>query len=180
VAPLDNDALAAAVAEALREDLPPVEKGRALERYAQISLGAIPGITVECFGTDDVFRAQEIDILCSNDQDRDGLPHFEHFILVECKNWAAPVGSDEVNWFHEKLRARALGVGVLFAMNGITGEGELFRAANLALAEALREGRHILVVRREEIEEVATGEELAMLLKRKQVELVARRGLRQQ
>jgi hypothetical protein len=56
-------------------------------------------------------------------------------------------------------------------MNGITGEGE-FAGANLALAEALREGRHILVVRREEIEELASGEDLAMLLRSKRVEPV--------
>lgn len=72
------------------------EKGRSLERFAQLALGAIPGITVECFATDDVFHAQEIDVLCSKDQERDGLPPFDHFILVECKNWSAPVGSEEV------------------------------------------------------------------------------------
>lgn len=176
--PLDQDALAEAIARALDPDLGTVEKGRALERFAQFALGAIPGITVECFATDDVFHAQEIDVLCSNDQDPAGLPHFDHFILVECKNWADPVGSEEVNWFHEKLRARALGVGILFAMNGITGDRDLFIAANLALAEALREGRHILVLGRAEIEDLASGEDLATLLKRKRVELVARRGLR--
>jgi Restriction endonuclease len=42
-------------------------------------------------------------------------------ILVECKNWNAPVGAPALDNFIGKLRRRNLRTGIFIAANGVTG-----------------------------------------------------------
>ncbi len=46
------------------------------------------------------------------------------YFLVECKNWKDRVGSHEIAYFASRMRYCRLRFGVLFAREGITGDGE--------------------------------------------------------
>jgi hypothetical protein len=168
-----NDLLERARDGDLRADV----RGLALEDLAELMFAAVPGVDVVASRSVDVFRSQELDVVCRNHHLTDGLSDFDHLVIVECKNWSSPVGSMEVAWFDTKLRVRSRRTGVLIAMNGITGDPHSLTSANQIVSFALGEGRSILVLRVDEIEALQTGEDLATLLKRKEVELNLTRGL---
>jgi Restriction endonuclease len=176
LARIDPDDLRNAGDRADDLELSDQERGAAYEDYAEIGLAAIPGIEVVARDEMDEFGAQEIDLLLANHRHADGLAGLDQFILVECKNWQAPVGAVEIQSFVDKLRSRGLRHGILIAVRGITGDQEPLRAANNGLARALEDERHILVIEKQEIDELETGEELAALIKVRQIGLIARRG----
>lgn len=176
LARIDPDDLRNAGDRADDLELSDQERGAAYEDYAEIGLAAIPGIEVVARDEMDEFGAQEIDLLLANHRHADGLDGLDQFILVECKNWQAPVGAVEIQSFVDKLRSRGLRHGILIAVRGITGDQEPLRAANNGLARALEDERHILVIEKQEIDELETGEELAALIKVRQIGLIARRG----
>jgi hypothetical protein len=147
-------------------------RGRALETLVAELFTAIPGVTFDERDRLDVFEAQEIDVGIWNDGDSLGLQGFEQVILIECKNWQQPVGSLEVAWFDTKLRLRGLSFGVLVAMNDITGSAYALTSAHFIVAAALREGRAIVVLTRQQIEALDTTDDLVELLKRKRLALV--------
>jgi hypothetical protein len=82
---------------------------------------SIPGISVLHRNALNVFGSEEIDVAFWNEQDPEGLKWLEAFLLVECKNWSAAVGSAEVITFLAKLRNRGLDFGIMIAAKGITG-----------------------------------------------------------
>jgi hypothetical protein len=171
VPPIDQRRLAELLASARDQDASYSLRGRALEDLAELVFSAVPGTAVACSRSEDVFRSQEIDVACRNAGHPEGLQDFDHIILIECKNWASPVGAMEVAWFDTKLRIRSRTTGVLIAMNGITGDAHSRQFANAIVERALGEGRSVLVLEVDEIEHLTSGEELADLLKRKEVDL---------
>lgn len=177
MAAIDQNHLVQLLARARDDTLNTDARGVALEDLAELIFGAVPGVEVAATRSVDIFRSQELDVVCRNDQLVDGLSDFDHIVPVECKNWSSPVGSMEVAWFDTKLRVRSRTTGVLIAMNGITGDPHSLTSANQIVSLALAEGRSILVLRDVEIEALQSGEELAALLKRKEVELNLSRGL---
>ena len=94
--PIDQDRLAELVALARDQDAPNGVRDRALEDLAELIFAAVPGTSVTCARSEDVFRSQEIDVACRNAGHPDGLQDFDHIILVECKNWASSVSAMEV------------------------------------------------------------------------------------
>ncbi len=152
-------------------------RGQALESYTSELLSAIPGVTVACTNSFDVFGCQEIDVACENVGVSAGLQGFDRIILVECKNWADAVGSMEVAWFDTKLRVRGRTCGILIALNGITGDQQSLKNAHQILAAALAEKREILVVTVEELSALTDSDEVAELLRRRSLELNLSRGL---
>jgi hypothetical protein len=97
------------------------------------------------------FDSEEIDVAFWNDLDLRGFPFLPRILLVECKNWSRPVGSEEVSWFDRKLESRGLEFGILVATNGITGEAKSIKAAHQIVAEALRKQRKLIVFKGEEL-----------------------------
>jgi hypothetical protein len=127
-------------------------KGKALEDFI-------------CF----LFEAVEVDIFLWNEFFPGGLPSpaFPPHILVECKNWSEKVSSREVSWFDTKLRDRGLFLGVLIAMQGITGQPQRLTDAHFIVAKALSEQRKIIVITREDLEGLTSESDLVGLLKEK-------------
>jgi hypothetical protein len=171
VPPIDQRRLGELLTSARDQDASNSLRGRALDDLAELIFEAVPGTTVVCARREDVFRSQEIDVACRNAGNPEGLQDFDHIILIECKNWGSPVGAMEVAWFDTKLRIRSRTTGVLVAMNGITGDAHSRQFANAIVERALGEGRSVLVLEADDIEHLASGEELADLLKRKEVDL---------
>src|SRR5439155_26918660 len=102
---------------------------------------------------------------CYNEQDPAGLRSLNPFFLVECKGWRDPVNSEQVAWFLMKIEHRGLDFGVLIAANGITGVPEHLSASHflVSFVLALRKIRMVIITR-EEIEALNSGEELAQLI----------------
>jgi hypothetical protein len=116
--------------------------------------------------------SQEIDIGLWNDKHPDGLRFLRtDVILIECKNWLGPVTSAEVAWFDTKVRQRSLSFGIIFAARGVTGNSAELTAARHIIAQALAEGRRLIVVTSSEIANLRSADDLVHLLKDKLFEL---------
>lgn len=160
-------------------DDPPTNaaKGRAFEELACYLLGGVPGVTITARNETNTFATEEIDIACRSENDPDGLGSLADFFLVECKGWKDAVNSEQVSWFLTKIRHRGVRFGILIAANGITGEPEhLSRANFLVGVEMATFGIKMVVVTRDEIERLASGEEFARLIIRKVCVLIASGG----
>jgi hypothetical protein len=72
------------------------DQGRALEDLVCYLFEAVPGIAVTERNVVNAFGTEEIDVAFWNDQPRRGLWFLPTALLVECKNWSRPVGSDEI------------------------------------------------------------------------------------
>jgi len=110
------------------------------------------------------FESEEIDVAFWNRMDVGGFYFLPNIILVECKNWSQPVGSEEVSWFDSKLKRRGQPFGMLIAANGITGNSQRIEAAHEIIQVALSEGRPLIVITRAEIENLRVTEELMVMI----------------
>jgi hypothetical protein len=149
-----------------------VERGRALEDLIAYIFGLIPGLSVAARNTMNAFEAEEVDVAFWNEGLSDGLRQFDQVLLVECKNWSAPVGYEELAVFHSKLQRRGRSLGILIAAHGITGDPGRLTAAHSVLSAALTDGLEIVVVTRREIETFADTDEIVRALKQKRAQLV--------
>lgn len=147
------------------------EKGKALEDLICYIFKKVPGITVSRRNTLNERQSQEIDIAFWNRRHRDGFYFLQNIILVECKNWSRPLGSDGVNWFDSKLRRRAQPFGILIAANGITGNAADKTAEHDAISSALEDGRQLVILTRPEINTLVSTKQLVELIQNKLCEL---------
>jgi hypothetical protein len=148
------------------------EKGRALEDLVCYLFEQVPGVSIGKRNTLNTFKSEEIDVAFWNRMDVDGFYFLPNIILVECKNWSQPVGSEEVNWFDSKLKRRGQPFGILIAANGITGNSQKVEAAHEIIRVALSEGRQLIVITKVEIENLRFTEQLVRLIQEKLCELV--------
>jgi hypothetical protein len=160
-------------------DSPPssAAKGKAFEDLACYLLSGIPGITITARNEMNTFATEEIDVACKSENDPAGLGVLVDFFLVECKGWRDAVTSEQVSWFLTKIRHRGVRFGILIAANGITGEPEhLSRANFLVGVEMAAFGIKMVIITRQEIEKLASGEEFAKLIIQKVCTLHASGG----
>lgn len=160
-------------------DNPPSKhaKGKAFEELACYLFSCVPGITITGRNEMNTFATEEIDVACHNNQDPTGLRSFNAFFLVECKGWTDAAGSEQVAWFLTKIEHRGLDFGVLIAANGITGIAEHLSASHFLVAVTLATKKiRMVVITRQEIESLNSGEELADLIIRKVTQLHATGG----
>jgi hypothetical protein len=148
-------------------DNPPTNaaKGKAFEDLACYLFSGIPGISITARNQTNTFATEEIDIACKNDSDPAGLGGFVDFFIVECKGWTNAVTSEQVSWFLTKIRHRGVRFGILIAANGITGVSEhLSRSNFLVSVELATNGIKMVIVTRQEIEQLTSGEGFAKLI----------------
>jgi hypothetical protein len=91
---------------------------------------------------------------------------------VECKNWSGTVGSVEVAWFVTKIENRSLDFGILVAAKGITGSADDGRQAHDVASKALARGIRLVVITRQEIEDLKASKDLVTLIKTKMCQLI--------
>lgn len=101
---------------------------------------------------------------------RDSL-FLPYVILIECKNWSGSVGNSEVVVFKDKLVNRGLTHGFLIAMNGISGNSNTITMAKHTIATALGNGKHIIVITKDDLVKIESTDELISLVKNKLCEL---------
>jgi hypothetical protein len=150
------------------------EKGDILEELICYIFQMIPGITVTRRNERNAFDTEEIDVAFFNEQAPGGLPFLPWIILVECKNWSKPVGSEHVSWFDTKMRNRGVEFGILIAVNGITGNPALLTDAHNIIATALKERRRLIVINMEEIKSLIDPSQLVHMIKEKLCDLAVR------
>ena len=143
------------------------EKGRVLEQLACYLFECVPGIELPHRNERNPFNAEEIDVAVWNNQHRNGLPFLPYQILIECKNWSRPVGNQEVSFFVTRLGHRGLTLGILIAANGITGNAVELTDSHFQIANALQRGIRLIVITRQEIEDLRSVSDLVTLIKSK-------------
>jgi Restriction endonuclease len=146
-------------------------QGKSLEDLACYLFGLVPGISITERNPLNAFATEEIDVALWNEQDPVGLKSFNSVILVECKAWSKPVGSDQVAWFLKKIENRGLDFGILLAMAGVTGDAQDKGQAHYEVAMALPKKIRLVVITRAEIEALCTTEDLVTQIRRKVCQL---------
>jgi hypothetical protein len=147
------------------------ERGRAFENLLSYLFECIPGITITKRNALNQFENEEIDIAFWNERTAKGLPFLSEIILVEAKNWSGRVGSMEVAWFDRKIEDRGQDFGILVAMNGITGNGVDRTNAHQVIANALGKRRRLIVITRDDIQNIATAKDIVLLIKERLCQL---------
>jgi hypothetical protein len=150
-------------------------RGQALESILVYIFQKFPGVR---FIDRDILVAdgsEEIDLIFWNDRHSGGLDFLPNILLFECKNWAAPVGSNSVTGFINKVRRRHLEYGFLIASNGITGNAEDLNAAHRQIHDALiADNLKIVVLDRAEISAIGSTQQLVAVLQQKIARIILR------
>jgi hypothetical protein len=148
------------------------DKGRALEDFICYLFPLVPGVEIAERNALNVFDTEEVDIALWNARHPRGFYFLPHLLLVECKNWSKPCGSQEVSYFVHRLGQRGCDHGILFAANGVTGLAEDLTRAHFEIATALAAGIRVVVLTPGDIDGIANTDELVALMKRKLCQLV--------
>ncbi len=129
----------------------------------------IDGVGLIDRNIEDLPGSLEIDLILYNHQVKGtGLPFFPPLLIVECKNWVAPVNTATLRAFTSKIHKMRLKFGLLVAASGITGDAADVTAAHAHLRDVFnRDDEIILVITRAELCGVASTEELGTLLRKK-------------
>ena len=164
--PLDHQALAQRLVAGDAGNT--AEKGAALEAVVADTFCRMEGVGIIAVNVVDDAGSSEIDILLYNLKLPSGLPFLSDNIMIECKNWQAPVDTATARVFTSKLRSCRLDFGILVAANGVTGDPQE-RTATFAhiRSEFDRSGMKVLIVTRAELEALRTTEDLGLLLRYK-------------
>lgn len=142
------------------------EKGKTLEEFLDFTFSSFPGVQV--MARNARMGSQELDLVLWNDRQCDYFTAAGAELLVEAKNWAVPVGSAEVSWFIEKMRARSVTHGFLVTRSGVTGECRQGRDGALdTLFATLRDGLRPVVVTLDEMLAISGQDDLTRLFKAK-------------
>lgn len=163
---IDHVAIAARLAEGDAGNT--AEKGEALEAVVAETFCQLEGIGVIKRNIVDNAGSLEIDILLYNQRHPAELPFCPNHLIVECKNWQAPVNSATLTVFTGKLHKFRVDFGILVAANGITGDPQDRTAAHAHLRSVYdRDGLMVIVLTREELESLLTTEDLGDLVREK-------------
>ena len=146
-------------------------KGHALEELVCYIFSKVPGIEIYKRNVMNVSATEEIDVALWNAKSPTGLYFLPNILLVECKNWSVPIGSQEVSTFIQRLQNRGRDYGILIAANGISGSAQEISRAHHEIMMSLSHGIHILVLTGMEIEALHKTKQLVDLLKGKLCEL---------
>jgi hypothetical protein len=144
------------------------EVGAALEDVVAWTLCSLPGIRILQRDFTNRGNSMELDLFLFNKHGQSPLDFLPSFLIVECKNWTAPVGSATVRDFIGKLHSTHQEVGILVAANGVTGDAADQTSANDVIREAFdRDNIKLIVLTREDIEALRSHRDIVLLLEQK-------------
>ena len=137
----------------------PDEKKRSLEDFASDFVRMVRGLKE--LARDERSAAEEVDFVVKNIW----KPAWGETLLIECKNWTEPVGSQEINTIRANVTLYDAKTCVLFARKGITGS-ELSDARE-KIRDYMKEGIHVVVLTLDDLKAVDSAETLVDLLDRR-------------
>lgn len=144
------------------------EKGDRFEALCEYVLTKLTGVEIQA--RDALMDSEEIDLVLWNAQTEEVLKPFEYTILVECKNWSAPVGAKEFDSFISKMRRRNLKTGIFIAASGVTGDflnGNGNDGAIDIIKTSLGEGIRVIIVNRRDLDALTSLDDLRDLIKKR-------------
>jgi hypothetical protein len=151
------------------------EIGAALEDVVAWTLCSLPGVRVLKRDFLDRAGSAEYDLFLFNNRRISPIEFLPENLLVECKNWAVPVGSATVRDFIGKLLTIHQRVGILVAANGITGDLADQTAANDVIRQFFdSQDIKVIVLKRSEIEAFRSKEDIVFLLEERYGEACVR------
>lgn len=134
-------------------------------------LEKIPGLSVTENNDSNKSKANEIKIVCWNEQLADGLYFFPSILVVGSINWLDPVSSNHIKWFVGNMKKMGLSCGILFAVGKLT-EDEAERSDTRDLISlALGDEREVVILDGSDLEKITSSEQLVALIKEKLCEL---------
>ena len=128
------------------------EKKDSLEKVGVLLIKMIEGLDV--LETNVNTETEEIDILVKNESEDPFWQRLPTPFLVECKNWSKPVGAKEIRDFDGKMDE--ITFRIMISIDGVTGKSER-KAAKGVIRDARIKGRHIIVLDKEDLKDVASG-----------------------
>jgi hypothetical protein len=151
-------------AETISETNSNVKKGLTYEHLAIVIISAIEGW--ELIGQDVHSAAEENDLLISNESQDIFWQRLGNPIIVECKNWEKPLGAPGITILDRKMDGKGVHTAILLSREGIT--GNKYRDATLLIRENIsKHGRHIIVLDKNDLMDIANGIHPAEKLKQK-------------
>jgi hypothetical protein len=160
------------VAKCLDRTLASTARGRAFEKLFCYLLDGLPGIVYQQ-DTLQFLQGDEVDIAVANSPAISGLGPFPTLFLVEAKNWDDPVDSASISAFIDKLRDRHIELGILVVARRVTGSPQDLRAAHYKAASAQTSGYRLLLLTMDELTDLKTSGQFAILLVRRLLSLAA-------
>ncbi|WP_436924913.1 restriction endonuclease [Halosimplex amylolyticum] len=132
------------------------EKGETFEEFANFLFGGIPFLNVRSDRLDT--KTGEIDLVVeyTGTTEKTIFDEYSRFILVECKNWSKSVGTAQVRNFKGKMDKSQVDIGIIFARRRLSGDNSEY-AQRYIHDLFQREGRMILVVGENEIQQLRRG-----------------------
>lgn len=147
-------------------------KGAAMANLVAHVFGQVPGVELRYREFLDQNRSSEINLVFRNQSQVSGL--FDGVtVLVECKNEARPIGSEEVRVFGSKLGERNQPVGVMISRCGLSGKSRNKTAAHGTVGLELANGRTIVVLTLQDLEGLCDSSQLVNLCIERRFELEA-------
>lgn len=140
-------------------------KGAALETAVDYLFNRFPGLRTVDRNARDVYGVREIDVFMRNDWSRSGMDFLHWFLIIECKNLAAPVGYQDVVAFKDLLLTKNCPSGILVASAGLAGESG--KDAWSAIEDAQKQGASVIVLTRADLESVSDTRDLRAVLERR-------------
>jgi hypothetical protein len=144
------------------------QKGDQFEELCEYIFNELTG--VEIVARDHLMASEEIDLVLWNAQTEEVLTPFENTILVECKNWSAPVGAPALDNFIAKVRRRGLKTGIFIAANGVTGDfinGQGNDGAIDIIKTSLGEGIRVIIINRADLDAIQNLDDFRTLIKKR-------------
>lgn len=151
-------------------------RGSSLEDFVQHVFENVPSVATFERDVKDESGAQEVDLVFSHFHFASRFPIPDVTIIVECKNEERPTSAAHIMAFGSKLRSRALNIGILVTMAGLSGSRGT--AGHSAIRDELRGGVSIIVVTADELASLNSSDDLVRLLTNRLHELRTYRGYR--
>ncbi|WP_231425058.1 restriction endonuclease [Pedobacter sp. Leaf250] len=145
----------------------PDHKGAALEELGCYLFGKLKGLELYAKNKFNKSGSRELDIIYKNDRRISDLHFLDSFIPIECKNTTKKTTSEQVNWFANKVSDTTARYGILLTLSGITGKDETEAAKSEIIKAVHKLQVGLLIITRNEIENLVSTEDLAKLLHQK-------------
>jgi hypothetical protein len=148
------------------------DKGRRLETLIALIFKAIPGLELDAQDVESDYATEEIDLFFWNERLKEGLHFLDCPLVVECKGWSRPVPGRELRYFATLLKDKGRRSGIFIALEGITGKAKQRTAGFFHVASAMADGQTVLIITGEDLQGVASGEDLVAMLRRRLLDQV--------
>lgn len=150
----------------------PQEKGKRLETLIATIFSDVDGLHFQGANLKNFYQTEEIDLLFWNDQERQSVHFLDCPLIVECKSSTVPLSGRDLRYFTTTLGDKGRRNGVLVALSGVAGNEKAATAGFFHMTVAMTTGVSLLLVTRDDLLSLTSGQDLVALLRRRLLALV--------